>query len=62
MEKLYRYFIIDHNRTKSIQTKTNSKQNQSNQTKSKTKPKNDHDFHGTKGTIVPTFLKNDSKT
>ena len=37
-EKLYRYFIVDLNRPKSIQTKTKSKQNQSNQTKSETKP------------------------
>ena len=35
-EKLYRYFIIDHNQPKSIQTNTKSKQNQSNKTKTKT--------------------------
>ena len=55
MEKLYRCFIIEHNRPKSIQTKTKSKQNQSNQTTSKTKPNQDYDFHGTNGTNVPTF-------
>ena len=63
MEKLYRCFIIEHNRPKSIQTKTKSKQNQSNQTTSKTKLNQDYDFHGTNGTInVLTFSKkNDPK-
>ena len=57
IEKLYRYFSIDHNRPKSIQAKTKSKPKPIKPNQIKTKPNQDHDFHGTNGTIAPSFSK-----
>ena len=57
-EKLYRHFIIDHNRPKSIKPKIKSKPNQSNQTKSETKSNQEHYFYGSnKTTYVPIYPK-----